>query len=28
LEDVSIVEDYDTNIKLIIKDGVVFKNEI
>ena len=28
LEDVSIVEDYDTNLKLIIKDGVVFKNEL
>lgn len=28
LEDVSIVEDYDTNLKLIIKDGEVFKNEL
>ena len=28
LEDVSIVEDYDTNLKLIIKDGKIFKNEL
>lgn len=28
LEDVSIVEDYENNLKLIIKDGKVFKNEL
>lgn len=28
LEDVSIVEDYENNLKLIIKDGVVYKNTL
>ncbi len=28
LEDVSIVEDYENNLKLIIKDGKVFKNKL
>ena len=28
LEDVAVVADPETNLKLIIKDGVVFKNEL
>ena len=28
LEDVAIVEDYDNNLKLIVKDGKVYKNEL
>ena len=28
LEDVSIIEDYENNLKLIIKDGKVFKNTL
>jgi imidazolonepropionase-like amidohydrolase len=28
LEDVSIVEDYENNLKLIIKDGKTYKNTI
>jgi imidazolonepropionase-like amidohydrolase len=28
LEDVSIVEDYENNLKLIIKDGKTYKNTL
>ena len=28
LEDVAIVEDYDNNLKLIVKDGKVYKNTL
>jgi len=28
LEDVAIVEDYDNNLKLIVKDGKVYKNAL
>jgi hypothetical protein len=28
LEDVTVLEDYETNIQLIMKDGIVYKNTL